>query len=156
FRRLSYRALAGGSALPRRDEEGALEPRERSRRGRRSRGGRGRHRPSHVSAPAAAPERHHAPVERHHAPAPTRDESAHSAPQDEIVDVVRELVERASDRTVLIDTLANALKSRGFRRPPGLPRLITRLRRIRELSVSPTGMITLVAPQPSDGDAVSW
>jgi len=61
-------------------------------------------------------------------------------------------VERTSDHSVLIDTLANALKSRGFRRPPGSPRLITRLRRIKELSVSPTGMITLVAPLADDED----
>src|SRR5262249_50330574 len=38
------------------------------------------------------------------------------------------------------------LKERGFSRPPGSPRLITRLRRIRELAVSRTGMITLVGP----------
>src|SRR2546422_920317 len=69
-----------------------------------------------------------------------------------LIGVVQELVERTSDHSVLIDTLANALKSRGFRRPPGSPRLITRLRRIKELSVSPTGMITLVAPLAEDGD----
>ena len=39
----------------------------------------------------------------------------------------------APARTVTLDALANALKARGFSRPPGSPRLITRLRRIREL-----------------------
>jgi len=81
---------------------------------------------------------------------PPRDESGHTAPHDEIVEVVRELVTRTADHSVLIDTLANELKSRGFRRPPGSPRLITRLRRIKELSVSPTGMITLGDALPSD------
>jgi hypothetical protein len=59
------------------------------------------------------------------------------------VDVVRELADDAPNGAVLIDTLARALKERGFSRPPGSPRLITRLRRIRELVVSRTGMITL-------------
>jgi hypothetical protein len=40
--------------------------------------------------------------------------------------------------------VARTLKARGFSRPPGSPRLVTRLRRIKELMVSPTGMITLV------------
>jgi hypothetical protein len=44
---------------------------------------------------------------------------------------------------VIIDAVANALKARGFQRPPGSPRLVTRLRRIRELVVSPSGTITL-------------
>ena len=68
----------------------------------------------------------------------------HTAPHDEIVSVVQELMGRARDRVVSIDTLANALKSRGFRRPPGSPRLITRLRRIREITIDRTGRITLV------------
>jgi hypothetical protein len=40
--------------------------------------------------------------------------------------------------------LSNALKARGFRRPPGSPRLITRLRRIKELTVDRSGTIRLV------------
>jgi hypothetical protein len=68
----------------------------------------------------------------------------HTAPHDEIVSVVQELIERSRDRSLSIDTLANALKSRGFRRPPGSPRLITRLRRIREITIDRTGRITLV------------
>ncbi|MBI2015404.1 MAG: hypothetical protein HYS77_07690, partial [Candidatus Rokubacteria bacterium] len=54
---------------------------------------------------------------------------------------------------VLIDTLERALKARGFSRPPGSPRLITRLRHIKELAVSPTGMITL-AGQPAHAEPV--
>jgi hypothetical protein len=68
----------------------------------------------------------------------------HTAPHDEIVGLVRELIEHAGDGAVSIDTLANALKSRGFRRPPGSPRLITRLRRIREITIDRAGRITLV------------
>ncbi|HEX4994308.1 MAG TPA: hypothetical protein VFX87_05035, partial [Methylomirabilota bacterium] len=61
----------------------------------------------------------------------------------------------APNGAVLIDTLARALKERGFSRPPGSPRLITRLRRIRQLVVSQTGRITLAdaggaASKPAD------
>src|SRR4029077_16679709 len=80
-----------------------------------------------------------------HAPAaPLADSPAHTAPLDELVDIVRELAQRSPNGAVLIDTLARTLKDRGFSRPPNSPRLITRLRRIRELAVSRTGMITLV------------
>jgi hypothetical protein len=84
----------------------------------------------------------------------------HTAPHDEIVSIVRELVLASPEQTVSIDSLANALKSRGFRRPPGSPRLLTRLRRIREVHVSSSGAITLaeggepappVEDQPDNG-----
>jgi hypothetical protein len=68
----------------------------------------------------------------------------HTAPHDEIIAIVRELIQRSPAQAVSIDTLANALKSRGFSRTPGSPRLITRLRRIKEIAVSRTGMITLL------------
>src|SRR5207244_9177941 len=69
---------------------------------------------------------------------------AHTAPHDELVGVVGELAQQSPNGAVLLDTLARTLKARGFSRPPGSPRLVTRLRRIKELMVSPTGMITLV------------
>src|SRR5207249_2897844 len=93
FKRLSYRALIGAHAAVLPAEREMPDSRGRSRRGRRGRGGRPRHRPPQL-APAPV-----APVERlpiREAPA---DESAHSAPHDEIVGVVRELLERASDHS---------------------------------------------------------
>jgi hypothetical protein len=85
---------------------------------------------------------------------------AHTAPHDELVEVVRELADHAPNGAVLIDTLARALKERGFSRPPGSPRLITRLRRIRQLEVSQTGRITLAdsggaAATPADGSPLA-
>jgi hypothetical protein len=65
---------------------------------------------------------------------------------------VRGLVEASPKRSVSIDAVANALKSRGFQRPPGSPRLVTRLRRIRELLVSPSGTITLAEDGGPVGD----
>ena len=89
---------------------------------------------------------HAAPTGAQVSPAATAEPAIepHTAPHDELVSVVRELLERSRDSAVSIDTLANALKSRGFRRPPGSPRLITRLRRIREITIDRTGRITLV------------
>src|SRR5262249_31403920 len=59
-----------------------------------------------------------------------------------------------SPNGVSIDALANALRERGFSRPPGSPRLITRLRRIKELELNRQGMIRLVdrdaAPAPRE------
>ena len=148
FRRLSYRGLIG---LPRDVEPApvvaAAEPRGeplaagRRRRGRR--GGRGR-REAPREAPRQAPVVHAAPqpVARQVAVAA----EAHTAPHDELLGVARDLIRVASNGAVTLDTLANALKSRGFSRPPGSPRLITRLRRLRELSVSRSGHITLVDP----------
>jgi hypothetical protein len=76
-------------------------------------------------------------------PAPHTAVAPHTAPHDELVSVVRDLVEASPRRSVVIDAVANALKARGFQRPPGSPRLVTRLRRIREILVSPSGTITL-------------
>ena len=72
--------------------------------------------------------------------------------------MVRGLIEGAPKRSVSIDAVANALKSRGFQRSPGSPRLVTRLRRIKELLVSPSGTITLAedgAPPASEPQAES-
>jgi hypothetical protein len=140
FRRLSYRGLLGMpvSEIPERQPEAesgqARHGGGRSRRGRR---GRRHGRPEHVGRPAPPPA-----VAATPAP-PDDGVEPHTAPHDEIVAVVRELAQSSSGRNVTLDTLANALKSRGFSRPPGSPRLITRLRRIKELEVSRSGVITL-------------
>ena len=141
FRRLSFRALTGDG--PRPAEVVEREPVQAAGGGgrharRRGRGGwRDRHAAprSEAAAPSPAPARTHVvrqPVEE-----------PHTAPHDELVTIVQDLIQKASGRVVTIDTLANALKSRGFSRPPGSPRLITRLRRIKELTVSRSGAITL-------------
>jgi len=154
FRRLSYRGLAGLPAGEPAERDVVSEPAARgagaSRRRRRGRYRGGGH-------AAGAPAVHAAPV--HALPSPAAlagvapadnggeaGAEPHTAPHDEIVTVVRDLVQRTPGRAVTIDTLANALKARGFRRPPGSPRLITRLRRIKELAINRTGLITLMEP----------
>jgi hypothetical protein len=140
FRRLSYRGLTGlpREAIPAPAAEIEAEaPQPSHRGGRRRRGRRGGYgrREAPPSMPVAPP-----PVPR---PAPVTAEP-HTAPHDELLGVARDLIEASSARMVTLDALANALKARGFSRPPGSPRLITRLRRLRELSVSRAGHITLV------------
>jgi hypothetical protein len=126
FRRTSYRALAGGRSVPQ-VEAPSSEPRpHRSRRG--ARRGYGDRR---------APEPPRMPV-----PQPVSQEP-HTAPHDEIIGLVRELLASAPGG-VSLDALANALRERGFSRPPGSPRLITRLRRIKELDVGRSGTIRLI------------
>ncbi|HEU4369125.1 MAG TPA: hypothetical protein VFV05_12965 [Methylomirabilota bacterium] len=139
FRRLSYRGLTGlpreAAPPPLAAVEPRVEPRgSRYRRGRR--GGRG---------PREAPVVHAAPQPAHRQVAA----EAHTAPHDELLGVARDLIGAAPNGAVTLDALANALKSRGFSRPPGSPRLITRLRRLRELSVSRSGHITLVDSTPA-------
>lgn len=143
FRRLSYRSLSGHGTPS--SEAARAEPtpaagggRQRGRR--RGRGGwRGRQPAPRSEAPTPI-----APPAHDRAAHPAAGEG-HTAPHDELVTVVQELIDRAGGRVVTIDALANALKSRGFSRPPGSPRLITRLRRIKELTVSRSGAITLTS-----------
>jgi hypothetical protein len=145
FRRLSYRGLTG---MPREFEPvpvaAAAEPRgEASGAGRRRRGRRGGRGRREAPAVHVAPQ----PAARQTAVAAAE---AHTAPHDELLGVARDLIAVSSNGAVTLDALANALKARGFSRPPGSPRLITRLRRLRELSVSRSGHITLVDSQAAE------
>jgi hypothetical protein len=151
FRRLSYRRLGRGDgpepAPPEPRPAAGREPRRSRHRGGRGRSGRpGPPRPV-LARPMLAPPP--APSLVHTMPsAPPDATGPHTAPHDEIVSVVRALVEASASGTTNLDALANALKARGFRRPPGSPRLVTRLRRIRELVVSPRGAIALASDVP--------
>jgi hypothetical protein len=130
-------------------QEAEREGRSRRRRrgGRRGRRGEG---PSRSEAPI----RHHVATP---SPAPITNgvEEPHTAPNDEVIEVVRGLVGGMPGRGVSIDAVSNALKARGFRRPPGSLRLITRLRRIKELVVTRNGMISLGHDSPGEGGGVA-
>jgi hypothetical protein len=137
FHRLSYRMLSGAVAeLPR---EEPAEPRGRRRR----RGGRRGRRPAPVVEMPVRSDTNGTP------PEPAGE--GHTAPHDELLAVARELLARASEGAVSIDALSNALKAHGFRRTPGSPRLITRLRRIKELEVGRNGSIRLTAGEAGSG-----
>jgi len=164
FRRLSYRRLRESAGQPVAEPEdqpletsapgsGSGSRRRRRRRGRghgspslpqggdrRPPHARGGGRPPSGPGPSPGGRRPQAPSQM---PRPQHDAPHMTAPHDELVSVVRGLVEASPKRSVSIDAVANALKARGFQRPPGSPRLVTRLRRIREILVSPSGTITL-------------
>ena len=140
FHRRTARTLAGAApAEPSRAPSASERGRRRGRRGPRSGRGAGADTEARRTE-SGRPE-----------PVPAEPGEAHTAPHDELVLVVRELAEGAPNGAVLIDNVARTLKARGFSRPPGSPRLVTRLRRIKELSVSPTGMITL-APEATHAE----
>jgi hypothetical protein len=149
FKRLTHHGFAGAAhvdevAAPVRAPASDRQPRRRGR-------GRRGHRWGEGAPVVPAPQPPVAPAEPVVAEPPVEAgaeaaaPSAHTAPHDEIINVVHDLMQRSPTRAVTIDTLANALKARGFSRTPGSPRLITRLRRIREISVSRSGVITLVS-----------
>jgi len=145
FRRTSYRALAGLAAAG--PVEESSEPKRRSRRSGRGRYGERERGERRSSERGPGPQRGtrsvgSGPPPPAEAPGGMAAEP-HTAPHDEIVHVVRDLL-ATSPGGVSLDVLANALRSRGFSRPPGSPRLITRLRRIRELEIARNGLIRLV------------
>jgi hypothetical protein len=157
FRRLSYRALVGAppEELPRAPVEPVVsESRSASGDGRGQRY-RGRYRGRRDGRPAPPPRQTPAPAPAAPRPAVSTvvavqpDEEPHTAPHDEIVGVVQDLMRANPGRGVSIDTVANALKARGFSRPPGSPRLITRLRRLKEFELNRAGIITLVGSTPA-------
>jgi hypothetical protein len=163
YHRLSFRGLAGMGVLPV-VTQASSEPRggRGRRRGRRGRGGE-RHGPprsesrAEARPPHATPHRESAAPSHRAAPAAATGE-AHTAPAEEIRAVVDELL-LTSPIGVTLDTLSNALKSRGFRRTPGSPRLITRLRNLKGIEVTRAGIVRLMegaAPAPAarrDDDA---
>jgi hypothetical protein len=156
FRRLTYGPLSGlAEAIT--PTQGTEPAARRSRRG-----GRRRRR----SAPATASWGHSPPVgttppveQVDRAPmeaaASASVGSSNGAPKDiqgatpeQIIATIARLTSRAPERGVNLDLLINALKAEGFGRPPGSPRLVTRLRKMKDVEVSPTGMVRLVSLPP--------
>lgn len=83
------------------------------------------------------------------APAPASngaDHDPHGASHEQVVATIARLTARAPERGVNLDLLINALKAEGFGRPPGSPRLVTRLRKMKDVEVSQTGMVRLLGP----------
>ncbi len=156
FRRITYRAHAPSAETV--SEEGTANGRRRRRR----RGGRGRARaaapsgsagprPSHAPAVAAHAPAHppHAPARGahgapSHAPVSHDGEEPHGASQDQIQVAIAQLTAADPAAGVNLDRLTVALKAAGFQRPPGSPRLMTRLRRMKDVEVLPNGFVRLI------------
>jgi len=134
FNRITYRS-AGPSVA-------ASEPTgERRTRRRRRRGGAGR-----SSGPS-----HETPQRQSHAAAPhataavRHEEEPHGASQEQLQQVIARLAATDPSHTVTLDALTVALKAAGFQRPPGSPRLVTRLRRMKDVEVLPNGKVRMAA-----------
>jgi len=115
---------------------------------RRSRGGRRRRRSypgAAPPAPAVAARTGHAPAPPHVA-APARAAQppieAHGATREQMLAVIGRLGGDAA-KWVNLDILEKALKSEGFARPPGSPRLVTRLRALKEVEIDSHGRVRL-------------
>ena len=63
--------------------------------------------------------------------------------------LIQRLTNGEPARWVNLDVLENALKSEGFSRPPGSPRLVTRLRALKEMEVDSHGRVRLRHPAPA-------
>jgi hypothetical protein len=123
FRRVTHR--------PARASETAVVAEEPAGRGRPSRRRR--------RSPATARE-----ASREGAPSPDGGE-AHAAPPDAIHDLMTQLSAGRAGGWVNLDVLENALKASGFARPPGSPRLVTRLRKLKDFEVSAHGKVRLAS-----------
>jgi hypothetical protein len=137
----------------------ATEPAAEPRRPRRPRGGRrhGRRHGKNGPAPqAAAPASTRAdlrpapvrPAPSHPTPPPpaAHVEEPHGASRDQMIAVIRQLTHSEPGRWVNIDVLEKALKHEGFSRPPGSPRLVTRLRSIKDVEVDAHGRVRIARP----------
>lgn len=141
FRRISYRSHP---AVAEREAPAAAAA-ERTGRRRRRRPGGG------AAGVTGAPGRHEAarrqPVGRQAVePAATAAaaEERHAASQEQIRTVIARLMAGDPQRSVNLDALTVALKAEGFQRPPGSPRLVTRLRHLKDVEVLPSGRVRLV------------
>ena len=135
FKRITYRS-AGASAATERTSETSSE--RRGGRRRRRRGGSGRGAGSAAATPARAP--HAAPA----VAAVAGEEERHGASQEQLQQVIARLAAADPAHGVTLDALTVALKAAGFQRPPGSPRLVTRLRRMKDLEVLANGRVRLV------------
>jgi hypothetical protein len=134
FNRITYRS-AGPSVAA---SESTSERRPRRRR---RRGGAGR-----ASGPSHESSQRHSPAPAAHATAAARhEEEPHGASQEQIQHVIARLAANDPTHTVTLDALTVALKAAGFQRPPGSPRLVTRLRRMKDIEVLPNGKVRMAA-----------
>ncbi|MFN7955068.1 MAG: hypothetical protein U0610_25300, partial [bacterium] len=155
FRRVTYRAqhVASEAHEPAAGAAGTAADRRRRRGGRNRRPGSAAPAAARSSAVVSSP----APARALPSPAPTRALAApapevaveapengepHSATQEQIRALIAKLTTDPM-AGVSLDRLTMALKAAGFQRPPGSPRLVTRLRRMSELEVLPIGRVRL-------------
>ena len=62
-----------------------------------------------------------------------------------MIALINRLTDNQPGRWVNLDILEKALKSEGFARPPGSPRLVTRLRALKDVEIDSHGRVRLAA-----------
>jgi len=134
FNRITY--MRGGPHFTAREPAGA----RRGGRRRRRRGGSGR---SGTGATSTAPSARAAHVAPSRVVAAVSEEGPHAASQEQLQQVIARLAATDPAHTVTLDALTVALKAAGFQRPTGSPRLVTRLRRMKDIEVLPNGRVRL-------------
>ncbi|MCC6847831.1 MAG: hypothetical protein IT294_04970 [Deltaproteobacteria bacterium] len=149
FRRITYRSAGPGAAAAERAGEGTGERRRRRRRRGGSGRGAGPTGASSAARPAAATAHAARPAARPAAAIPSTEEAPLAASQEQLEHVIARLAASDPAHTVTLDALTVALKAAGFQRPPGSPRLVTRLRRMKEIEVLPNGRVRMVADAAS-------
>jgi hypothetical protein len=70
-------------------------------------------------------------------------EEPHGASREQMLLVISRLTHSDPARWVNLDVLEKSLKAEGFSRPPGSPRLVTRLRTLKEVEVDSHGRVHL-------------
>ncbi len=143
FHRLQHRrgALAPvdeGEPKPKSSRRSRGGRRQRRRRSGETRASTSPQRPTPVSAPVHAVRHAQSAVE------------PHGATREQMIAVIGRLTNGEPGRWVNLDVLEKALKAEGFSRPPGSPRLVTRLRTLKEVEVDSHGRVRLaVGPSPA-------
>jgi hypothetical protein len=79
---------------------------------------------------------------------PHPDLEPHGATRDQMVALIGRLTNNDSERWVNLDILERELKREGFSRPPGSPRLVTRLRVLKDVEVDSHGRVRLAPGVP--------
>lgn len=138
FRRIQHRRdAAAGRDTTAATASDTAEPKAKRSRGKR--GGRRRH-PRKELRPQGTVSTSTAAIV-----APPQPQEAHGASRDQMLDVIDRLTNGQSGRWVNLDVLENALKTEGFARPPGSPRLVTRLRAIKDVEIDSHGRVRIAA-----------
>jgi hypothetical protein len=134
----------------RRDVDTPAEAAEKPKRPRRSRGGR-RQRRRRAKAPGPETTTTSAtPPQAPTPPTPPRAAEAHGASRDQMIAVIERLTNGEPGRWINLDVLERALKAQGFSRPPGSPRLVTRLRALKkDVEIDAHGRVRITPRSPS-------
>ena len=160
YHRLLHKRGAHAAAGAEADDEDEPKRRRRSRGGRRRARTRHRERADRAGGGAARPRPHpHRATSPHRRRAPRSRKPAlarprirrcttkpHGATRDQIVSVIGRLSGSDPARWINLDVLEKALKSEGFARPPGSPRLVTRLRMFKDVEVDSHGRAAAASP----------